>query len=265
LGDRLRLALIHDPARTPWWLHNALGGLPPSIEVIPMPGSAREALQRAAKEGYELVHVVADGLVSLACEGILYHSQTTPPEIPPSELSALLRGSRVAVLSLTPWECSSPDTVEIGGHLVPSAYRAFACLGSSRLALPSVVAPLGPLESWRAEPFWHGFYAVLGETLRLDLAMARAQEGRPPAPVAVFPRHFHSRLFRRPSGGEAAPPVEPTRIEAELESSRDVVEQLRALGDALPPSAEAFLNRETARQSQLGAELEEWLNLREGE
>lgn len=103
-GDRLRLAFIHDPQFTPPPLMNAIHTLAsPNIEVIPMPQFPRKALEQIVKEGYELVHIVADGIVSSAYEGILYFhgGRSTSPEISPGELSSALRGSRVSVLSLT--------------------------------------------------------------------------------------------------------------------------------------------------------------------
>lgn len=78
---RLRLAFIHDPRSTPNAIINAMQGLKSTLDVVEMTEHPREALKRAAKEGFELVHLVADAAVSLGNEGLLYLRQ------PPSESS----------------------------------------------------------------------------------------------------------------------------------------------------------------------------------
>lgn len=270
VGERLRLAFIHDPSYTPQALDHALRNLPPNIELIDLPEFPRKALEQVAHEGYELVHIVADGIVSSAYEGILYFhgGRTTSPEISPGELSAMLRGSRASVLSLSQQEYSSPDMVDIGGQLVPSAYRAFAYLGSSRLPLPSMVVPLGPLQPPEMHAFWQDFYSELGTTLNLQRAMAGTRTNNSPAPVALFLRHIHEVLFRRRAATDEPLQADPTAIGAELQLSHELVEQLKAHNEAygsLPDSVSEFIESESVRQRGLESALDPWLNPEEGE
>lgn len=270
VGDRLRLAFIHHPSFAPQGLQDALSNLPPSIELIDLPISPRQALEQITHEGYELVHILADGMVSSAYEGILYFhgGQSTSPELSPGELSALLRGSRVSVLSLTEQSFTNADTMNIGGQLVPSVYRAFAYLGSSRLPLPSVVAPLGPLNPSEMASFWKNFYTGLAETLSLQKAIARTQMSGFPAPVALFLRHLHEVLFRRRGPADAPLEADPTQIGAALQLSHELVEQLKAHNEdygSLPESVSKFMESESARQDDLSIALDPWLTPEAGE
>lgn len=273
IDQRLRLAFIHDPSYTHPALHEAINALSPMIEVIDMPQFPRKALEEVAHKGYELVHIVADGVVSSAFEGILYFhgGRSTSPEISPGELSALLRGSRVSVVSLSEQNYSDPDVVNIGGQLVPSVYRAFSALASSRLPLPTMVAPLGPLKPDDMKFFWTNFYNGLGDTLSLQKTMARTVIGNYPAPVAVFLRHPLEVLFRRRSqtrAKSATPPADPNVIGADLQLSNDLVAQLKAHGElygSLPESVSKFIESESVRQEGLSSTLEPWLTTEEGE
>ena len=283
LEGQLRLAFIHRPQFTPPSLLNALTTLPPGIEVVPLTGPPHKALEEVAREGYELVHIVADGIVSLAYEGILYFhgydlaGDSGPMEsqqrehkrqISPGELNASLRGCRASVLCLTEQDYSSPDSMEIAGQLVPSVYRAFASLGSSRLSLPSVVAPLGPLKEGHLENFWRDFYTKLAETLSLVRAFSSAQTKSIRLPVALFLRHPHEFLFRRASGGSPLPDIEPNRVGAALQFSHELVEQLKAhseLYGSLPDSVSEFISSEEKRQEGLSEQLAPWLKPEEEE
>lgn len=277
VGQKLRLAFIHDPAFTPPPLVQAIHTLPPTIEVVDFPNLPRKSLEKVAQEGFELIHIVADGVVSSAYEGILYFhgGRSTSPEISPGELSALLRSSRASVLCLSEQDYSNPDTIPIGGQLVPSVYRAFACLASSRLPLPTMVVPLGPLQQPDLHAFWSSFYAGLGETLSVHHAMARSQLKGFPPPVAVFMRHVHETLFRRKPAARRGAINQPRAIEpdpaaigAELQLSHELLEQLKAHNKtygSLPDSVNKFIEKESARQGDLAASLDPWLNPEEGE
>ena len=258
--EQLRLALIHDPACTPAPLLQAIDDLPPGIEVIRMPKHPRASLLEAVKNGYELLHIVADGLLSLAYEGILSLPGTTSPEVLPGELAGMLRGSRVTCLGLTPLEGSSPDVVDIRGRKVPSVYRAFAYLGGTRHPLPTTVAPLGPVSDEQVYQFWRGFYSSLAETPQVDVAMAHGQTGGAPVPMALFLRHLYGRLFRRRQG-EQPRGVDPIQLNVDLQVSRDLVDQLKVLGmqHDLPDSVRDYLNSENARQERVAEELDGWL------
>lgn len=261
LTGRLRLAFIHEPDRTPGLLLSALNTLPAdTIEFIPMAGPPREALLRAVREGYELVHMVADGTVSLAYEGVLWLHDPSAPQLAPGELSALLSGSRIRVLALTERMSNTPDVVEIGGSLVPSAYRAFVYLGNSPLPLPNIVAPLGPLDDSQMNQFWFGFYNGLVTTLEIEEAMAQGRSSGSVA-MALFLRQQHKRTFQRLEPTHKAPDVDPSQMNADLQASRDTVEQLRSLETkygSLPESVSRFIKQESERQEQLVTELSPW-------
>lgn len=235
-----------------------------------MTGSPREALLQAVREGYELAHIVADGTVSLAYEGILRlgdPSTKSKLELAPSELSALLRGSRLSILGLTEQESSSDKTIVIGSYAVPSAYRAFVYLGNSRLPLPNIVAPLGPLDDWQMNQFWYGFYSSLAATLKIEEAMASGRSGGSMA-MALFLRQQHRRTFQRLEPTHEAPEVDPNQVFADLQVSSAMVAQLRALGDRygeLPDTVHQFIDSESKRQEQLTTALSPWTQVQEGE
>lgn len=72
----LKLAFIDAGVRTPDALYAALKDLP-GVAVTRMEEPPRRALQRAIREGFELVHMVADGSVSHSYECVLYLSSST--------------------------------------------------------------------------------------------------------------------------------------------------------------------------------------------
>jgi hypothetical protein len=261
LSGPLRLALIYQPSVTPAWLIGALTPLP-GIEVIHLTGSPRQALLNAARQGFELVHLVADGLVSLAYEGILYLFGEDSPELSVSELSALLNGSRVSVLSLTEPQISTPDVVQIGHYEVPSAYRAYAYLGRSTLPLPNIIAPLGPHEFGQMNLFWRNFYTELNQSLRIEAAIAFTQASVPPIAMTLFLRQSQQHTFHRLAPTQQIPSVDPNQVNADLQQSREMVSQFNSLqeryGD-LPESVKKFLDNESTRQAKLVAALTPWL------
>ena len=281
VGEKLRLALIHQPQFTPGCLSDALAELPPEIELTEFIGSPLKALEQIAREGYELVHIVADGVVSLAYEGILYfhgleserssqssnYQQPNSAQVTPSELSTLLGNSRASVLCLTEQDYLNPDLVEIAGREVPSAYRAFAYLGGSRLPLPSVVAPLGPLKKEQGREFWTEFYKNLSATFDLSKTVAKSrQKSNRPLPVALFLRHFQNVLFRRESEAKRNSTVDPSRLGATLQLSNELASQLKAHLNLYGEQAEGvsrFLESEEKRQAVLSAQLEPWLKSEE--
>jgi hypothetical protein len=265
-SGELRLAFIHTPGLAPTWLTNGLGQLPPAIQVIPMTSDPREALEQAAREGFELVHLVVDGIVTAAYEGVLYFHGNPSPELPASELSTLLKGSRVSVLGLTEADTSNPDVIQIGPYEVPSAFRAFAYLGRSPLPLPNLVIPLGPHLPHQLEWFWHNFYANIGESLKVEQAMASARAAIPKPETTAMALFLHQDLqhtFHRLEPTESTPLVDPLQANADLQQSLNMVSQLNLLkekyGD-LPESVQKFVRTESIRQAKLQADLEPWVN-----
>ncbi|HLM60412.1 MAG TPA: CHAT domain-containing protein [Pyrinomonadaceae bacterium] len=283
VGERLRLALIHQPIFTPSYLRYPFNLVPPEIEITEFTESPRKALEQVVREGYELVHIVADGVVSRAYEGILYfhgfHSENSSqsysyqqqpdsPQLSPNELSTLLGNSRVSVLCLTEQDYSNPDLVEIAGREVPSVYRAFAYLGGSPLLLPSIVAPLGPLKEEQGRRFWSEFYRQLTETFNLSQAVKHAREmpNHSSLPVALFLRHLQNVLFRRETAEKRQSEVDPVHLGASLQLSNELVTQLKAHADLYGDSSEGislFLENEEKRQAVMSEQLEPWLKSEE--
>lgn len=278
----LRLALIHQPEMTHPSVLDALAQLPQGIQLIPLTGPPHKALEEVAREGYELVHIIADGVVSLAHEGILYFhgrgsttdyqsqsqaaSEPGGQQISPGELSSLLRGSRVGVVCLSTQDYSNPDRMSFNDRLVPSAYRAFTYLGGSRQPLPTVVAPLGPIRIEQVGNFWRSFYRNLADTFSPQQAFNQAQAQCKVLPVALFLRHRHDVLFRHRPPSASGGGLDPTGLGAALNFSHQLVEQLRAhretYGD-VPESISQFIDSEEKRQESLSAELTPWLESEE--
>lgn len=291
----LRLALIHDPeaGAAPTALMAAIQSVAHKslLQVIHYQDGPRQALQRAAAEGVELLHIVADGFVSLSYDGILYLHQPQRKELHPelgaAELTSTLSGSRVRLIALSEACSGDPDMITIGGQVVPSVYRAFACLGATRMPVPTMVAPLGPLRQGDVQGFWSGFYQGLSETLSVHKAMA-AGCGTRLLPFALFLRQRSSRLFRRgggsrgsESGGlelvsagssglnsdvvEVTVPIRteaPAAMAAQIDLSRDLIENVTELGErtgGLSPAIAEFLEREGRRHSEMKQRLDPYL------
>jgi hypothetical protein len=258
-----------------------------------------QALQLAVGEGFELLHLIADGVVSSAFEGLLSVGSARSAGDPrggdssgpavrrqsafsgqseagasgralvsPGELSQALRGSRVTVIGLTPPHGREGQAIQLAGYRVPSVYRAFALLGASRLELPTVLAPFGPTEARQEGDFWRGFYRSLGETHCVEEAMGHGLASQPAPPIALFLRHNLGRLFRRVKDAPRSDVVEPSQLSADLKTSHELVDRLRSMEKeygTLPKSVSEFVARESVRQEQLSADLQPWLETAEGE
>jgi hypothetical protein len=277
-SGRLRLALIRDPnvSAGPPELLAAIDSLKRDgiVDVIDYGLHPRKALRQAVAQGLELVHIVADGFVSMSYDGILYLHEPSRedlyPEMGASELMSTLLGSRVGLIGLTESRPANPDTIVVACQEVPSVYRAFACLGATRQPLPTMVAPLGPVWAGDAEGFWSGFYRGLAETLNVHKAMALGR-GTRLLPFAVFLRQRFSRLFR-PAGAEL-PSLGGTAgaqrgvqasvaMAAQMDLSQALIEEVRDLrertGD-LPAGMAAFLERESRRHAEMQQRLDPYL------
>lgn len=303
----LKLAFIHEPRITSKALLAALEDHPANIQITHMTEAPREALQTAAREGYELVHLVADGTVSLANDGTLYlrkapklraegsalkhrflrtllpvfnafgagsrgslgqwvrnklETELDIDKCSPSELSALLRGSRISILSLSSPKSTNTEPDRIDGYLLPQVYRAFCSLGSSTLPLPTIIAPVGATDDPEMTRFWRGFYAELGEHLDITKAMAGGLKGQPPLAMAMFQRHSDAQVFTRISAEQQEHTVDPTQLDFALQFSQELVTQLKAQfgeSESMPESFKKLLSKETTRQARLKAELEPWI------
>ena len=214
----------------------------------------------AVADGIELLHICADGIVSLAYEGVLYQYGDQRPELSAHELSEHLRGSRVSVIGLTAQTGANPDVMNVNSREVVSVYRAFACFGSSRVPLPSITAPLGPTQPARDVEFWRAFYTHLGGSHDLERALAEARYAAPAAPYALFLRHAHRKLFRTATTPFPAAHA-PERMAFDLSKSLEVTTQVRALSEkygSLPAYLSRFAEQETEHQKTIEAELDVW-------
>jgi hypothetical protein len=215
-------------------------------------------------EGFELLHIVADGVVSLAYEGILYLPREDPAlpgiEIPANELSVQLTGSRVSLVSFTE-AVADPDTIQVGRYQVPSAYRAFAYLARSEQSLPSIIAPLGPVDESFTYSFWHACYERLAQSLSVEEAVA-AGRLQAPVPMALFLRQNLRHTFQRVDDAASVPGTDPSQVNKELKLSYEVTSKIESLAkefDELPSSVREFLSDESARQQRLESDLDPWL------
>jgi hypothetical protein len=261
-GAPLRLALMAEAATPPTALETALKGIA-GLEIVRLSGSPRGMLQQVARSNFDLLHVVCDGIASLAYDGILYFHGTPSAELTAQELSASLRPTRTVFMGLSSTYILNPDMVQIGGRDVPSCYRAFAYLSRMDLPLPSIMAPLAPAALPDAMRFWRAFYSQMAATLSIEQGAADARK-RGPLPVALYLRHPHKQQFRRRSAAEATLPGAinaPAELGAELEVSQRLVERLKIIADRSTGSlggVQEFLNQETVHQERLASQLAPW-------
>ena len=282
VGDKLRLALIFDPSNRPSELIEKLSNvLSLEVVIIESPASLKEAIKKVSKEGYELLHIVTDGIVSLAHDGILiYPNDSDDPDkseqISSYKLSNLLRGSRVRVLGLTPPIRANTHLsgVEIKGHQMPSIYRAFTYLCYDDVLLPSSVSPLGPIDMSILVDFWQVFYTKLVERHSAEEAIAEARSVSRFIPMALFLRQTQGKLFKKQTQEGATRGLEsniptsegavPNETYAELEISKSLLEKLEILQSTygvLPEGLSEFIEQEGDHQSKLEKDLEQWRNL----
>jgi len=255
LSGPLRLRWSDTPA-TPDWMRQLLTAQNvPGVVATPFSGSIRQTLREAAVEGVELMHLCSSGSVSLAYEGVLTCSDSDEPPVSAAELSDMLLGSRLSVLGLT-----AAKQADLLGESPGDAtvYRSFAYFGSSRVPLPSIVAPIGPTPHDIAQLFWNTFYSSMGERQRLDNSFASAKRAARASTFALFCRHSHGKLFRQ-SQEEVS--VSPKRMAADLQISLDLSSRLQSLGQKyghLPDYVTSFDRQETERREDIKAQLNKW-------
>jgi hypothetical protein len=267
LEGPLRLALLCDSEHLPV-LEPAFRSLAPKVEVEVFPTISLEMLSKAVRGGFEILHLVADGRLSVGYEPLLVlrADDELPYLLTARELAAVFRGGRVAVLGLSaplhPWDVAPDELVA----RTPQAYRAFAYLASAPYFLPTTVALLAPLPGEQLADFWHRFYAALADTLSTEQAMARAQaEGRSPV-AALFPRSQLGVEFvpaATPSPGGPTAPKLPT-VDASVEQvNRELFIGLQQIDEKyqLPRSiTKGVIGRqEKKRQKNVQDEMNKWL------
>jgi hypothetical protein len=306
VGQRLRLAFIHHPSETPSAVRDALKNLP-GFDVVEMTDPPLQALWKAIRDGFELIHLVSDGSVSLAYEGFLYlrkprlvdissasesavgrfllrqlvrfytytkaylplyisfvlsgllYKKVDAQTLTAAQLSSLLRGSRLAVLSLSAPRNLSADTGVTSDSVPTPVYRAFAYLAGSRLPLPSIVAQIGPFDHEKELMFWRHFYQGLAETKAVERAMAAGMSDETLMPVALFLRQRQAQTFEEREAFQAS---NLSLISEELQQSQRTLRLLRAAKrrhESLASIVDEFEQRETVRQERLMAQLRPWL------
>ncbi|WP_437959781.1 hypothetical protein WME76_09140 [Sorangium sp. So ce119] len=272
----LRVAVVDPTGGAPAALADALEDLGPGIEVAWIEeDDARKALSVAIRAGFEVLHVVADGAAPLGLEGLLEFSGDEEDTLSPLELSAMLRGSNVTILSLTP-----PEIPRVGHGGMPTVHHAFARFCHDSAGCPTIAAQLGPMHPRVSREFWRAFYQRLAAALDVEDAMMSASERPLMTPVVLFLRHRFGRQFTRQdddtrrspawptSGAGQTPagdvPLTPAQVTADLSCSRDLLDAARtlearyaSLGLEFP--GKALIERESQRQAGLDEALEQSL------
>ncbi|AUX40932.1 uncharacterized protein SOCE26_023340 [Sorangium cellulosum] len=240
-GEPLRIAVIDPAGGAPVALSDALGSLGPGIEVVWIEqDDPSKAIAEAIAAGCEVLHLVADGVVPFGLEGLLDLSGDDDATISPRELAAMLRGSRVAVLALTP-----PESPRIGHLGMPTVFHAFARFGHDSGEGPTIVAQIGPMSPPVSRDFWRAFYERLAASFDVEEAMSSAAQRPLVTPVVVFLRHRLGRQFCRPDDPALRCPVWTTagtgqtpadqvlltvaQVTADLSITRDLLDAARRL------------------------------------
>lgn len=191
---------------------------------------------------------------------------------PASKLHATLRGSRVALLSLSTLIADDDDSERLAGSLLPSVYRAFCALGNSPHALPNIVAPLGAGDSEAITKFWESFYKRLAspDCYSVEEALAAGLQASPTVLMSLFLRQRLGREFATHDPAQATTIEEPTRVNANLQIARSLLEQLQAIDENYKDidsqvAATPDVQEECQRQTQLVQEIASLSELEETE
>jgi hypothetical protein len=267
-GRRLTIAVVDPAGLAPEPLGSALDEVRGAVEIVRLDSmDPREALHQAARAGAEIVHLVADASVPLGVEGLLDFSGGAT--LTPMEASQLLRGSRVAILSL-----SAPANPHVGHDGLPTVFHGFARFGRAIADGLTVVAPLGPIAPPELGRFWREFYRRFAEELDVEDALAVATPCPLVVPVVLFLRHRIGRQFTRRATdpgdvvfdpGGAAGLASSAQVSAELAISGGVLEGAIALQNGYAALGRVFsgkdlIDRERERQSALASYLDDALS-----
>lgn len=191
---------------------------------------------------------------------------------PASELHAMLRGSRAALLSLSTPTTDEDISERLAGSLLPSVYRAYCAIGNSTLSLPNIVAPLGACEAEALTKFWQSFYKRLAspDCYSVEEGVAAGLQDAPMMLMSLFLRQRLGREFTAHTSGRAATIEEPTRVNANLQVARSLLEQLRAIDENYKDigsqvAATADVHQESQRQTELEQEIASLTELEDAE
>lgn len=225
---------VFDPADlAPAPLREALEDARSHVEIVRLDSSdPRRALSQAASSGFEMVHLVADGSVPLGVEGLLdFPGGAT---LTPAEACEIVRGSRVAILSL-----SAPAEPFVGHDGLPTVFHGFARFGRAVADGLTIVAPLAPVAPNELGRFWSAFYRSFAEVLDVESALAAATPCPLLVPVVLFLRHRFGRQFTRHAANPDDFSFDPG---AALASSAELSAELSMAGKLLD-AAEALQKR----------------------
>ncbi|HEX8821378.1 MAG TPA: hypothetical protein VF794_15740 [Archangium sp.] len=285
---RLRLALIGNLEANPALLRTFKEleeWRPLQLSIHRLSAPPRQALEQVVKDGYELVHFVADGRITLGLEGILRFGDH---ELSPGELCGWLTGSRVTLLALSP----SLAPVGIRGGFAPAqratrrsllqeslgklrghdhrvqpeptvVYRACTHFASEVRGRTTVLAPVGPLPSEAPEEFWRQFYPRLVQGLSIEEAVLDSQRQKEAPPMALFLHHRLGLEFTRAPIPPEASRIEPTAVHAELKAARQFLSTLEDMDPDLLEalSLRSVLQQKGTRIRELERLLEPWLQV----
>ena len=267
-GRLLTVGVFDPDDLAPEPLLEALEDLRTTVKIVRL-GSRdpRRALGQAASSGIEMVHLIADSSVPLGLEGLLYFPGGAT--LTPTEACQILRGSRVAILSL-----SAPSEPGVGHDGLPTVFHGFARFGRAVGEGLTVVAPLAPIAPLELGRFWLAFYRRFAEVLDVESALAAATPCPLEVPVVLFLRHRFGRQFTRAAidpddfsfdPGEGAGLSGSAQLSAELSISGKLLDEAEALqkrydelGLVFP--AKEQIDRARARQGALASYIDDELS-----
>ncbi len=271
-GRPLTVGVFDPDDLAPAPLREALEDLRSTVEIVRL-GSRdpRRALGQAASSGVEMVHLVADGSVPLGVEGLLdFPGGAT---LTPTEACQIVRGSRVAILSL-----SAPSEPFVGHDGLPTVFHGFARFGRAVGEGLTVVAPLAPIAPLELGRFWRAFYRRFAEVLDVESALAAATPCPLLVPVVLFLRHRFGRQFTRhavnPDDFSFDPGADEglsssAQLSAELSISGKLLDEAEALQKRYDELGLVFPGREQidkarARQGALASYIDDELSRGKG-
>lgn len=267
VGDKLRVAILSNSGPAAAALELRLSAVP-GLEVRILEGDPRFNLFHARREGYEILHLLTDGIVSLAGDGILDLGREARIDVAARDLASHLTGSRVTILCL-----SASRAPYRGIELVefrrftdqPVVHQAFSLFASEEASLPTTAALLERVEPEAEAEMWGRFYTALTTTYSPEQAASAARQGASCMPLALFLRHPQKRCFR-----EAVDfPLEIDVVDGEPEimdvtgdiyRSKEFLDRIVEISgeeSAIPDAFKSFFTEEKERLADLESNFED--------